>query len=671
MNLDADTLGTEQVKAYRQMLTIRKFEERALELRHTNQIAGSVHPCGGQEAVPTGALAALLDGDRVIATYRGHGWAIACGVPLLSLFGELLGRACGTNGGRAGSAYLSAPEYGFLGENSIVGAGLPIANGVALASVLSGAERVVAVSFGDGATSQGAAHEGLVMAVTKRLPVVFICENNDWSEMTPIKSISPLPDLAERASAYGMPGVTVDGNDPQAVAAAVREAATRGRQGGGPTFLECKTVRLMAHYHADFEHYRSKDDLAAARDRDPLPRLRQRLVEELGVDEQSVAAVEEAADDIVRVAEQEALKSPLADASTAAQHVVALPLGLPQVAERGGETKRMTVAGALNAALARELSDNPEVVVFGEDVAIPGGVFGVTRRLQRDFGQDRVFDTPIAEAAILGAALGAAQEGLKPVVEIMYSDFLLVALDQLVNQAANVRYLHSGRRSAPMVVRCQQGATPGSCAQHSQSVEALLAHIPGLKIGMASNAGDAYAMLRAAIHDPDPVVVIENRILYQNEGEVLVNGPIEIVGGAAPCAEGSDAIVVSWGATVIKAQEAAAVLRREGISVGVLDLRWLNPLDRDVLLEQTRAVGRVLVAHEANVTCGFGAEIAALVQEHAYSDLVAPVRRVGTPDSRIPASPALQAALIPSAEKIAEALRSLIQATVRRAAVPG
>ena len=183
----------------------------------------------------------------------------------------------------------------------------------------------------------------------------------------------------------------------------------------------------------------------------------------------------------------------------------------------------MTVAAALNEALRRELAENPEVILFGEDVAIPGGVFGVTRRLHKEFGGDRVFDTPIAESAILGAALGAAQEGFRPIVEIMYSDFLLVALDQLVNQAANVRYLHSGRRSAPMVVRCQQGATPGSCAQHSQSLEALLAHIPGLKVGMASNPHDAYAMLRAAVHDPDPVVVIESRALYAVEGPVYLD----------------------------------------------------------------------------------------------------------------------------------------------------
>ncbi len=650
------------VAAYRRMLTIRRFEERVLELRLSDEVAGSVHLCGGQEAIPVGALAVLEADDRVMATYRGHGWAVACEIPLVTLFAEILGRASGTNGGRGGSAYLSSPEHRFLGENSIVGAGLPIANGVGLAAQLSGSGRVVVVSFGDGATSQGATHEALVMAVARTLPVVFVCENNDWSEMTPIAAIAPLQDLADRAPAYGMPGTTVDGTDPGSVAAAIGVAAERARGGDGPSFVECKTVRLMAHYHADVEHYRDRVEREASSLRDPLPRLRRRLLEDGLTDERSIAELEGAVADDVLTASEDALAEPLPDAATATAHVSFPSRSEAASPPPAADATSMTVAAALNEALRRELAETPEVIVFGEDIAIPGGVFGITRRLHKEFGGDRVFDTPIAEAAILGAALGAAQEGFRPIVEVMYSDFLLVALDQLVNQAANVRYLHNGRRSAPMVVRCQQGATPGSCAQHSQSLEALLAHIPGLKVGMASNPHDAYAMLRAAVHDPDPVVVIESRALYPVEGPVDTEAPVESVFGARLRRPGSDALIVTWGRMAIEAESAAEELAESGIDAAVLDLRWLSPLDDRVLIALSKQMGRVLVVHEANLTGGFGAEVAARVAENAFGELLAPVMRLATPDVRMPAAPVLQNALLPSRGTIGDAVRTLVRA---------
>jgi 2-oxoisovalerate dehydrogenase E1 component len=244
----------DRLDAYRSMFTIRRFEERVLELRRADRFAGSTHLCAGQEAIPVGALAALRPEDRVVATYRGHGWAIARGVPLDALMAEICQRATGVNGGRGGSAHLMAPEHGLLGENSIVGAGVPIAAGAALAAQVAGSGRVVAVSIGDGATSQGATHEAVVFAAYRRLPLVVICENNGWSEMTPIDRIVPGGDLAARAPALGLAGASVDGNDPTAVREAVAEAAERGRAGGGPTFIEARCHRLWAHYNADVEH---------------------------------------------------------------------------------------------------------------------------------------------------------------------------------------------------------------------------------------------------------------------------------------------------------------------------------------------------------------------------------------------------------------------------------
>jgi 2-oxoisovalerate dehydrogenase E1 component len=289
-------------------------------------------------------------------------------------------------------------------------------------------------------------------------------------------------------------------------------------------------------------------------------------------------------------------------------------------------------------------------------------VFGVTRGLQKEFGQGRVFDTPISESAILGSAVGASIRGARPVVEIMWADFLLVALDQLVNQAANVRYLSNGAQCAPLVVRTQQGVTPGSCAQHSQSLEALLAHVPGLKVGLPSTAHDAYMMTRAAIADDDPVVLIESRALYLEKDVVDVEARPEKVGGARLRRAGRDVLLISWGRMVHECDAAADLLAAQGIRAGVLDLRWLAPLDFGTVKEQAVAHGgKVVVVHEANRTGGFGAELAARLNEDAFEQLDGPVVRVAAPDVRWPAAPSLQAALLPESKSIARAAAALCE----------
>jgi len=645
--------------AYRSMAVIRGFEERALALRKADEIAGSIHLCTGQEAIPVGALAALEAEDRVVATYRGHGWAIACGVPLGTLMAELCQRATGVNGGRGGSAHLLAPEHGLLGENSIVGAGVPIAAGAALAAQVTGSGRVVVVSVGDGATSQGALHEALVFAAFRRLPLVVVCENNGWSEMTPIDEIVRVDRLAERAAGYGMPGATIDGNDPRAVHEAVAEAAARARTGNGPTFLEARCHRLGAHYNGDVEHYRPGADRDVAIAADPLAALRRRLLEE-GTPEGELAAVDQDVAAELDAARDAAAAAPRPDPAGARAHVHGRPAPHEATGEPA-EERELTYVKAVTEALRRELRARPEVIVYGEDVGASGGIFGATRGLQEEFGPQRVFDSPIAESAILGAAVGASLEGLRPVVEIMWGDFLLVALDQLINQAANVRYVSGGRHCAPLVVRTQQGATPGSCAQHSQSLEALLAHIPGLRVGVAATPQDAHAMLRAAVADDDPVILFEARALYQHKGTVALGGEREGVGGARMRRAGSDVAIVSWGRTALLAEQAAERLAGDGIDATVLDLRWLAPLDDGAIARAVQRTGRVLVAHEANVTGGFGAEVAARIGETQFDALDAPVRRVGAPDVRIPPAPRLQAALLPSAEGIAQAAAELVR----------
>lgn len=651
------------LEAYRRMVKIREFETLCQRLSRGDApaIVGSVHLCAGQEAVPVGAMAALNPDDKVVATYRGHGWALESGITERELLAEICHRAEGINGGRAGSAYVSAPQRGFIGENSIVGAGGPIACGVALAAQLQRSGRVVVVSFGDGAMSQGGLHEAFVFAAYLQLPVVFICENNGWSELTRTQDIARIDRLARRAIGYGFPGYTVDGCDPVAVRDAVSQAAARARAGEGPTLIEAKTIRLWGHYNRDIQHYRPADDRKEAEQKDPIPRLASLLATRKLASTESIAAIQ--CDQVASLEQLLAsvLDSPTPDAASAGSHVYA---DVEPAREETATTPavEMTYAQAVNHALREALERDPRTLVYGEDVGNAGGIFGVTRDLQKKFGSQRVFDTPIAESAILGSAVGAAIEGARPIVEIMWADFMLVALDQIINQAANARYLSRGEVGAPIVVRTQQGATPGSCAQHSQSLEALLAHIPGLRIGVPSTAQDAYSMLRAASRGADPCVLFEARALYQLSESVQLGGAVERMQGAKWRREGKDVCIVGWGPVLREAVKSAEQLERAGISVGVLDLRWLCPLDEAELARAATRYGRIVVLHEANSTGGFGAEVAARLTEQHWDKLKAAVRRIAAPDIRMPASPLLQKALVPSAETIAAAINELMVA---------
>ncbi|TEA79980.1 alpha-ketoacid dehydrogenase subunit beta [Allopusillimonas ginsengisoli] len=313
---------------------------------------------------------------------------------------------------------------------------------------------------------------------------------------------------------------------------------------------------------------------------------------------------------------------------------------------------------AINAALQRAMSTFPETVLFGEDAGKPGGVFGITKDLQNNFGEDRVFDTPISETAMLGTAVGAAMTGLRPIVEIMWIDFSLVAMDQIVNQAANVRYVSAGRLGAPLTIRTQQGALPGSCAQHSQNLEAFYAHVPGLRVGLPATAQDAYSMTLAAVKCDDPTLVIENRGLYYGEAQAVeIDGDIEAAQGAHIARPGKDVTIVTWGAMLSQALAAAETLaEKHDISAEVINARWVAPFDWKTLDESVSKTKRLLIVHEANVTGGFGAEIAARTQERHFLNLSAPVRRLGTPDVRMPAAPHLQSVLIPDAAQISDAV---------------
>lgn len=640
---------------------VRAFEQEVWGLTQVNppHVAGSMHLCAGQEVVPLAAAAALGDEDQIVCTYRGHGWALAAGLDPEAVMAEICQRSTGINGGRAGSAYMMAPDTRFIGENSIVGAGTTIACGVAMANRARGRDTVVVVTIGDGAMNQGSVHEAMAFASIRKLPVIFVVENNGWSELTPTSDMFHAERLAVRGNAYGIPSATISGTDPLVVRDSFAMAAAHARAGKGPSLLECKLPRLWGHYNRDIEHYRPKADRAEAAARDPLTLLSARLAEDGVLTEAEIAAARQMQEDAARAMAARVMASPAPDTADARQPVVALAADRPAL--RTPETRQMSYVEAVNAALRAELEEDDRTLLYGEDVGKSGGIFAASRYLQRDFGAERVFDTPIAENAILGSAVGAALAGMKPIVEIMWADFIFVALDQLVNQAANVRYITGGKSGAPLVVRTQQGATPGSCAQHSQSIEAILAHVPGLKVALAATPHDAYTLLRAAAADPDPCVVIEARSLYPSKGDVEIAAAAEPAGKARLRREGADLAIISWGTMVGPSIEAAERLAALGCDAAVLDLRWLSPLDEPALLDAVRrAGGRALIVHEAVRTGGFGAEIVARLDEALSDELTLSVRRVTSPDTRIPAAPSLQAALIPNADSIAAAAVALL-----------
>lgn len=316
---------------------------------------------------------------------------------------------------------------------------------------------------------------------------------------------------------------------------------------------------------------------------------------------------------------------------------------------------------AVQHGLRWAVTRRDDTLIFGEDVAIPGGPFGATKGLYSEFGSDRIFDTPISETAMLGMALGTAMTGRRPIVEIMYADFMFVAMDQLLNQIANARYVSEGRWSAPLVVRTQQGYSPGSCAQHSHSIESFLVHTPGLRVAVPATPDDAYQMIRTAVVSDDPVVITEARMLYPTKGPVELDAPVQPVGGARVVRQGRDITLVSWSTAVNTCLEAADQLADEGVEAEVIDMRWLNPLDIDTVVESTARTCRALVVHEANLTGGIGGEIAARLAEACFGSLKAPVGRIAAPDVPMPAAPNLQLEVVPTAARISNAARRLTQ----------
>lgn len=644
------------VEMHRRMLVIRGFEERVAALYRDGEVPGFVHLSIGQEAAAVGACWPLRPDDVITSTHRGHGHCLAKGMAPLGMFAELLARAGGTNRGRGGSMHVADPSVGVFGANGIVAAGLPIAAGAATAAQLRHDGSVAVAFFGDGAPAQGAFHEACNLAAVWGLPVVFFCENNGYAEFSPTAT-QHATTLERRAAGYGMGYVGTDGNDVVATAAAMAEVVERVRAGAGPVLIEATTYRWHGHYEGDPQRYRTTEEVESWAGRDPVQLQAQRL-REAGVGDAELGALAQLVAGELDAALSEARALPAPDPATLADFVLRPRPAHPEPPGPSPEAPVFRTMDAIRTALETELAADERVFVAGVDVGVGGNVFGLTRGLAERFG-DRVRDTPISETAVVGVGVGAAMAGMRPVIELMYLDFLGVCFDQLLNQAAKLPFMTGGAAQMALTVRTQFGAGRSSGSQHSQSLEALLAHVPGLTVVMPSSPADTYGLLRAAVEDPNPVVFIENRLLYGMKGPQPPESHIVPIGAAAVVRSGTDVTVVSVSRMVHEATAAAEALAAEGISVEVIDLRTVAPLDTATILASVRKTSRLLVAHEAVVPFGIGAEIAAVVAREAFWDLDAPVERVGAAFTPPPYAPELERAWLPGRDDIVAAVRRL------------
>ncbi|MHC4742103.1 MAG: alpha-ketoacid dehydrogenase subunit alpha/beta, partial [Planctomycetota bacterium] len=719
----------EQAKDWlRTIHEIRFFEEKVFDLLGQNIIKGASHLYAGEEAVATGACAAIELGDVIGSTHRGHGHCGAIGNKYAEseddrqahwnqMMAELMGKETGYCKGRGGSMHIAeVDKCNNLGSTGIVGGNQPPAVGAALAEKYKNTGKVVLSFFGDGSTNTGTFHESMNLASALRVPLVAVIENNLYGMSVPFSGsevdgtikASNIEDIAERAHAYNVPAVIADGQDVVEMFLAVKEAAALAREKNQMTMIEAKTYRWFGHSRSDPRAYRTKAEEKAWHKRDPITVLSERLLGDELATQEELDAIKEQANQAIEDATQFALDSAWPDpadlakdvyvdetypadvieadkansrkvaeataafeaavaASTAKTKKAAADEAKAQVKTRFGMDV-MTIGQAVTAAQGEELKRDENVIIMGEDVGLYGGAYQATRGLSQEFGTDRVIDTAISEAAITGAAVGAALRGMRPVAEIMYVDFLTIAMDQLVHVGAYNRYMFGGKAKVPMVLRTEGGVGRCIAAHHSESLEAWVTHTPGLYVVMPSTPYDAKGLLKAAIRSDNPVVFIEHKATYGQFGPVPEDDYIIPLGVADIKRPGNDATIVSYSRMAMWALDAAKILaEKHGIDAEVIDVRTLKPLDIKTIADSVKKTGRLVTVSEGFCTCGVGREISGQYMDYEFEDGskgfdyldVAPVN-LAAADVPPPMSEPLEMASIPSPESIAKTVNKMV-----------
>jgi 2-oxoisovalerate dehydrogenase E1 component len=677
---------------YRCMLLSRKLDDKEIQLKGQNHIFFQISGAG-HEAIGVAAGLALKPGyDWFCPYYRDRALCLQLGMTPLDMLLAAVGAQDDPNsGGRQMPSHWGHTALNIISGSSPTGTQVLHAIGAAEAGVIYSRVReipdrdqrhrddeVTYVSLGEGATSEGEFWESLNTACTKQLPVVFVVEDNGYAISVPVEVQTPGGDISRIVRSFpGLQVDSIDGTDFFTSLRAMRSAVAYARARKGPAFVHARVTRPYSHSLSDDEKlYKPPAEREAEARRDPLRRFVEFLTHEHLATPEEIAAL---AADVDRQVNDAALKA-LA-AAKPAKSTAELWLYSPDVDPTSSafdtparpEGKPDTMVAAINRTLKDEMARNPRIVVFGEDVAdaskkesLPlvsgkGGVFKLTHGLQRLYGDDRVFNSPIAEANIVGRAVGMAARGIKPVVEVQFFDYIWPAMMQIRDELTMMRYRSGNRWSCPVVIRTPIGGyLRGGGPYHSQSGESIFAHCPGIRIAFPSNAQDAAGLLRTAIRCDDPVLFLEHKHLYRqtyNKGEYPGQDFMVPFGRASLKREGDHVLVVTWGALVQRTLVAAHQAEKDHISVAVLDLRTIVPYDWDTIAAHVKRVNRIVVAHEDQVMCGFGAEIAARVSGDLFEHLDAPVRRVGAKNVPVAYCPDLEEAILPQSADILKAIR--------------
>ena len=655
------------IQLYRDMLLIRLCEERLAKSHQRGLIPGACHTYVGQEAIAVGICSELNNDDMVFSTHRGHGHALAKGLEPRQLFAELYGRVGGCSRGRGGSMHLFAPEVGMMGTSGIVGPCILQAAGAGYSFKLLQKENVGVAFFGDGAVNNGAFHEGLNMASIWKLPVLFVCENNQYATEVPFSYSAGNPRVHERGAAYGLPAIEVDGNDVFAVQHAAQVAVKRARGGGGATLIECKTYRTRPHAEGmgDFG-YRTREEVEQWKSQCPIASLKNRLLQEFFLNEAELGSIETEIAMQVEEAHDFAEKSPMPEADSATTHIFSTSSPVSATRNNGNgaphEEKPDRILSYMKAtleALTEEFAKNPRIFVLGEGIGQRGGNFATTSGLYQKYGADRLCDTPICERGFVGMACGAAMSGTRPIVDFMFADFVLDGAGEIINQIAKMQYMSSGRLKMPILLRGCIGIGHAAATHHSGSYYSMYAQFPGLRVVVPSNPRDAKGLMKTALTCNDPVIFLEHRELLSIKGPVPSEEYFIEFGKASIVREGKDVTVVALAMMVHKALQACEILAKEGISVELIDPRTVAPLDAETILNSVAKTGRLLIVDESFAHCGIGAEIAARLVDRAFDDLDAPIRRLNGLHTPTPYSPTLEHAVVPNVDAVVKAIRNL------------
>ncbi|MCU1494682.1 MAG: bfmBAB [Acidimicrobiaceae bacterium] len=679
-------LHAELVEDFRTACLTRAVDERQMTLykqgRVYFQIAGA-----GHEALLTGIARSLRPGyDWFFPYYRDIALVLALGVSPREIILQSVGSSDDpSSGGRQMPAHWGRKDLNIVSQSSPTGSQCLPAVGCAEASgylssrhidgLSAHPDEVTYVSLGEGATSEGEFWESLNTACRLALPLVYVVADNGYAISVPTADQAPGP-ISQLVS--GFPGIEVahfDGCDYFESRARGAAAVARARSGAGPSLLHADVTRPYSHSCSDSQSkYRTAEDVAEELARDPLVRLERELVDAGVLDDEGVALIKEEVHALVAEASASALLGARPDPATVADHLVALPRLAPAPASAEGVGEAIHFGEAIRRTLHEVMGADERVRVFGEDVADAaqehvdeldgfGGVFGTTHGLQRSFGTDRCFNTPLAEANIIGRAVGQALRGLHPSPEIQFFDYIWPAMQQIRSEAATTRWRSEGSFTVPLVLRVAIGGyVKGGAIWHSQSGESIFTHIPGLVVVFPSRARDAAGLLRAAFRCDDPVLFLEHKALFRQRFAMDPFPAPEYVvpiGSAATVRPGEHLTIVTWGAMVHRSVLAAEMLEEEGLSAEIIDLRCLAPWDKETVVSSVRRTSRLLVAHEDVLTGGFGAEVAAFVADECFSDLDAPVRRVAAADTWVPYEPELEKAALPQVADIVDAAKSL------------